>query len=175
MVLWGGFPLPRDANILLRARKWIDLFSITVPTHVLLTSYVKFGHPCGLYCKVSHRQGRPAFNRKPGIVEPSARQLRARSSTCLQSWSNRDTFRTFGFACPANRSSGLSCAHRATQADLETGFISEAWRQMFEFPSRRDHGPYVSKVSSPSRPKRRPVTQAVGLLSVISVGHLCRR
>lgn len=106
MVLWRGFP-PRDANILLRARRWIDLFSITVSTYVLLTSYVKFGHPCGLYCKVSHRQGRPVFNKKPGIVEPSARQLRARSSTCLQSWSNSDTFRTFDFACPANRSSGL--------------------------------------------------------------------
>lgn len=90
--------------------------------HLLSTSHVnvKFDHPCALYCKVCHRHGRPVFINKPGIVEPSARQLRAKSSDCLQFWSNTDTFRTFGFASPTDRSSG-SCAHRATHADLETG------------------------------------------------------
>lgn len=113
-----------------------------VPTahHLLSTSHVKFWHPCGpciarsatVYCP-----GRPVFNKKPGIVEPGARQLRE-PSTRLQSWSNHDTFRTFGFASPDGRPSSPSCAIEPPRPILKRVHICRLIEAMFEFPSRRD-------------------------------------
>lgn len=174
VVLWRG--PPRDASIFVACPpSGSILLDRPVSTYVLLTSYVKFEHPCGLYCKVCHRQGRPAFNKKPGIVEPSARQLKAQILDCLQSWSNRDTFRTFDFASPANRSSVCSCAHRATRADLETGFISEAQRQCLSFLPAGTMAHMCPRCPLYVVTQGRPAHPSCRAPSVISVGQLCRR
>lgn len=76
-----------------------------VPTHALLTSYVKFEHPCGLYCKACHRPGRPLVRQQTWYCGAQRPAAEGGILDRLQSWSNRDTFRTFDFACPANGSS----------------------------------------------------------------------
>lgn len=148
----------------------------SVSTHALLTSHVKFEHPCGSNCKVCHRPGRPVFNEKPGLVEPSARQLSARSSTV--SSPGPTVILSGHLTSPARQT--VPRVHAPIEPPgriLKRGSYLRLRGKCLSFLPAGSRPVCVQAVLSltQTETQRQTCRPSCRALSVISVGQLCRR